>query len=69
MGGVLGPWELIVILLLALMLFGAKRLPEVGRSLGKAIQEFKSVGKEIQQEITESIDDDSDSTKPVNKTA
>ena len=31
-----GPWEIILLLLLALLLFGAKRLPEIGRSMGKA---------------------------------
>jgi len=37
----LGFQELIVILLLALLLFGAKRLPEIARSLGKSVNEFK----------------------------
>ena len=37
----LGMGELVVILLIALLLFGAGRLPEIARSLGKAIQEFK----------------------------
>ena len=36
-----GPFELVVIFLVILLLFGAKRLPEVGRSLGKSIREFK----------------------------
>ena len=66
--GALGGWEIIVILIVVLVVFGPKRLPEMGRSLGKAIREFKSAGKEIQQEVTEAIDGDSDSTKPANKT-
>ena len=37
----LGPTELIIILGLALLLFGAKRLPEIGSSLGTAIKEFR----------------------------
>ena len=37
----LGPTELIIILGLALLLFGAKRLPEIGSSLGNAIKEFR----------------------------
>ncbi|MCH8289787.1 twin-arginine translocase TatA/TatE family subunit [Candidatus Poribacteria bacterium] len=65
--GALGGWEIIVILIVVLVVFGPKRLPEMGRSLGKAIREFKSAGKEIQQEVTEAIDGDSDSTKPANK--
>jgi sec-independent protein translocase protein TatA len=36
-----GPGELIVILLVVLLLFGAKRLPELARSLGKSLNEFK----------------------------
>ena len=37
----LGPTELIIILGIALLLFGAKKLPEIGSSLGKAIKEFR----------------------------
>ena len=36
-----GPWEIILLLLLALLLFGAKRLPEIGKSMGKGMREFK----------------------------
>jgi len=42
----LGMSELIVILLIALLLFGAARLPDIGRALGKAIREFKKGMKE-----------------------
>jgi len=45
--------ELIVILLIILLLFGAKKLPEIARSLGKAIKEFKKAGKEIKEDIEE----------------
>ena len=41
MTGWTSPTHIIVILLLALMLFGAKRLPEIGRSLGTGMREFK----------------------------
>ena len=41
MPGSLGGWELIIILVVVLVIFGPKRLPEMGRSLGKAIREFK----------------------------
>ena len=37
----IGPWEIILLLLLALLLFGAKRVPEIGRSLGRGMREFK----------------------------
>jgi TatA/E family protein of Tat protein translocase len=39
--------ELIIVLVLALLVFGAGKLPEIGRGLGKAIKEFKAVGKEL----------------------
>lgn len=42
----LGMQELIVILLIALLIFGAARLPEIGRALGKSISEFKKSMKE-----------------------
>ena len=41
MTGLTSPTHLIIILLLALLLFGAKRLPEIGRSLGVGMREFK----------------------------
>lgn len=40
--GPLGPFELVVILLVALVVFGPKRLPELGSSLGKGIREFRT---------------------------
>ena len=49
--GGLGMWEIILIFLVVLLLFGAKRLPEIGSSLGKGIREFKSSVKDIEREI------------------
>lgn len=46
----LGMPELIVILLVALLLFGAKRLPDIGKSLGRAISSFKHGIKEGEEE-------------------
>jgi sec-independent protein translocase protein TatA len=37
----IGPMEIIVVLIIALVVFGPKRLPELGKSLGRGIQEFK----------------------------
>ena len=39
--GMPGPLEIIVILVVVLLLFGAKRLPEIGKALGEGIREFK----------------------------
>ena len=49
--GGFGPGELVFIFLIVLLLFGAKRLPEIGSSLGKGIREFKSSFREIEQEL------------------
>jgi sec-independent protein translocase protein TatA len=41
MTGLTQPWHIVLILLIALLLFGGKRLPEIGRSLGSGMREFK----------------------------
>ena len=43
----LGPTELIIIAVIILLIFGAKRLPEIGKGLGGAIREFKNIKKEF----------------------
>ena len=52
MFGGLGMWEIMLIFLVVLLLFGAKRLPEIGSSLGKGIREFKGSIREIEGELT-----------------
>ena len=49
----IGPLEIVVILIIALVVFGPKRLPELGRSMGKGIREFRG-------SITGKDDDDDD---------
>jgi len=49
--GGLGPTEILVILLIVLLLFGAKRIPEVAQGLGKGLREFKKAAKDIQKDI------------------
>jgi len=51
MFGGIGMWEIILVFLVALLLFGAKRLPEIGSSLGKGIREFKGSLREIEGEF------------------
>ena len=41
MPGWIGPWELAILLIVVLLVFGPKRLPEMGKSLGKGMREFK----------------------------
>jgi len=50
----IGPQELFWIFLIVLFLFGAKRIPEIGRSIGKGISEFKKGMKEVENEMTAS---------------
>jgi sec-independent protein translocase protein TatA len=53
MFGNLGMWEVLILLFIVLLLFGAKRLPEIGGSLGKGIREFKGSLKEVEGEFRE----------------
>ena len=66
-----GGMEIFLILVIALVIFGPKKLPEMGKSLGKAIREFKSAGDEIKDEITKAADemnkDDDNITKDTRK--
>lgn len=51
--GSIGMPELLIILLVVLLLFGAKRLPELARGLGKGIREFKDATKQVEKEFKE----------------
>lgn len=46
----IGTWEIVFTLFIVLLLFGGKRLPELARSLGEGIREFKKASKEIVDE-------------------
>ena len=50
--GGFGMGEMVFIFLIVLLLFGAKRLPEIGSSLGKGIREFKSSVRDIEKELS-----------------
>ena len=60
-----GGMEIFLLLLGALVIFGPQKLPELGRSLGKAIREFRSAGSQIQDEITK-VTDEVDPEKKIN---
>jgi len=51
--GSIGMPELLIILLVVLLLFGAKKLPELARGLGKGIREFKDATKHVENEFRE----------------
>jgi len=53
----LGGGEIILILIVILVLFGAKKIPEVMQGLGKGIKEFKIASKDLEEDIKSSIGD------------
>lgn len=50
----LGIWEILIIVLVFLLLFGAKRIPELMKSLGKGVNSFKQGLKEVDEQINQS---------------
>jgi sec-independent protein translocase protein TatA len=59
-----GPLELIVVLIIALVVFGPKRLPELGRSLGRGIREFRGSVSGEKDDDEKDDDEDSGSGRP-----
>lgn len=57
--GTIGTQELLIILVIVLLLFGAKKLPELARGLGKSMQEFKKATREVEDNFKEAMNDDS----------
>src|SRR5436190_24400987 len=53
----LGGWEVILILAVILVLFGAKKLPELAKGLGQGIKEFKKATNEVTSELNNAMDD------------
>jgi len=61
----LGPWEILLVLIVVLVLFGAKRLPELARGLGLGINEFRDAVDSSKKEIMDAVDSE-DLTKKNN---
>lgn len=55
MFGPIGMPELMIILVIALIIFGPRKLPELGRSLGRSLKEFKRASNELQNTLDEEI--------------
>jgi len=53
----MGPGSMILIVLVILLLFGAKRIPELAKGLGRGIREFKDATKDIQNDLEEGMKD------------
>lgn len=60
--GGLGTSEIMIIMLVILLLFGAKRIPELAKGLGKGIREFKDATKEIKNEVENAVNKDDNHT-------
>jgi TatA/E family protein of Tat protein translocase len=58
----IGPLELMVILVIALLVVGPRRLPEVGRSIGRGIREFRKAQEEVQKTIQSALNEQPAST-------
>lgn len=53
--GGLGGWEIMIILVFVLIFFGASKIPEIARGMGRGIREFKDATKEIKDEIESGV--------------
>ena len=62
LGGI-GTNEIILIVLVILIFFGAKKIPELARGFGKGIREFKDATKDVRDEIEKEVDGVKDSTR------
>ena len=58
----LGTWEIVIIVLVIILLFGCKKLPELARGLGKGLREFKNAKRDIEKEVNNAVDDIEDSS-------
>ena len=53
----LGPWEIIIIFVVILLVFGGKKLPELAKGLGEGIKEFKKATSDIKDEVDNAVSD------------
>ncbi|MGK7393353.1 MAG: Sec-independent protein translocase subunit TatA/TatB [Candidatus Cyclobacteriaceae bacterium M3_2C_046] len=56
--GGLGGWEIFLIISVLLIFFGAKKIPELARGLGKGIKEFKDATKDVKDKIEEGVQEE-----------
>ncbi|MHC5353289.1 twin-arginine translocase TatA/TatE family subunit [Myroides sp. LJL115] len=61
--GVVGPWQIIVIVAIILLLFGGKKIPELMKGLGSGIKEFKDATKEDTSQTSSKQSNQNDTTK------
>ena len=61
----LGPWEIALVILVIIILFGGKKLPELARGLGLGLREFKKAKQEIKDEVKNISDEVNDVEKEI----
>ena len=63
-----GPWEIVAIMAVALLMFGGKKLPELARGLGKGLRQFKEEVHSVKSDVSDSIDSEPDYSEPASST-
>ena len=53
----LGPWEILLVILAIILIFGGKKIPELARGLGQGLKEFKKAKQEIKDEVQSAAED------------
>jgi sec-independent protein translocase protein TatA len=53
----IGPWEIAIVLVIALLIFGPKKLPDLGKSMGKSISGFRQGMRETKEDVQETVRD------------
>jgi sec-independent protein translocase protein TatA len=66
LAGFFGGWEIVLILAVVLILFGAKKLPELAKGLGQGIKEFKKASREVTEELSNAADLDAEPPRRTN---
>ena len=59
----IGPWEILVIFFVIILIFGGKKLPELARGLGLGLKEFKKATKDIKDEVESAAKEVEDSAE------
>ena len=65
--GMVGPWQVVIIIFAILLLFGGRKIPELMKGLGQGIKEFKKASNEIANDDTKSEEKKLDSEKSNNE--